>query len=128
MTTLFHALRAGDHVVACDDVYGGTFRILDKVMKPFGLETTWVDMTDPQINHLEGGSQELFAKPVYPGFNEINLAGPTSLAPPTMPLQQIPAASLPTRSCTSRACAASARSRSATCRPVTASWRSRPTS
>ena len=56
-----------------------------------------IDMVDPQINHLEGGSQELFAKPVYPGFNEINLAGPTSLAPPTMPLQQIPAASLPTR-------------------------------
>lgn len=46
MTTLFHTLRPGDHVVACDDVYGGTFRILDKVMKPFGIETTWVDMTN----------------------------------------------------------------------------------
>jgi len=48
MTTLFHTLKTGDHVVACDDVYGGTFRILDKVMKPFGIETSWVDMTDPQ--------------------------------------------------------------------------------
>lgn len=46
MTTLFHTLRPGDHVVACDDVYGGTFRILDKVMKPFGIDTTWVDMTN----------------------------------------------------------------------------------
>ncbi|MBX3251510.1 MAG: cystathionine gamma-synthase [Myxococcales bacterium] len=46
MTTLFMTLRPGDHVVACDDVYGGTFRILDKVMKPMGIETSWVDMTD----------------------------------------------------------------------------------
>ena len=45
-TVLFHVLRPGDHIVATDDVYGGTFRILDKVMKPMGLETTFVDMTD----------------------------------------------------------------------------------
>lgn len=47
-TTLFLTLSAGDHVVASDDVYGGTFRILDKVMKPLGIETSWVDMTNPE--------------------------------------------------------------------------------
>lgn len=47
MTTLLHTLRPGDHVVASDDVYGGSFRILDKVMKPMGIATTQVDMTDP---------------------------------------------------------------------------------
>lgn len=46
MTTLLSTLRPGDHVVACDDVYGGTFRLLDKVFKPFGIETTWVDLSD----------------------------------------------------------------------------------
>lgn len=46
-TTLLHTLRPGDHVVCGDDVYGGTFRIFDKVMKPMGLEATFVDMTDP---------------------------------------------------------------------------------
>jgi cystathionine gamma-synthase/cystathionine gamma-lyase len=46
MTTLFHTLRPGDHVVACDDVYGGTFRILDKVFKPLGIATSWVDLTN----------------------------------------------------------------------------------
>jgi len=50
-TVLFHTLRPGDHMVATDDVYGGTFRILDKVMKPMGIETTFVDMTD--IGNLE---------------------------------------------------------------------------
>jgi cystathionine gamma-synthase/cystathionine gamma-lyase len=46
MTTLLHTLRPGDHVVAGDDLYGGSFRILDKVMKPLGIETTQVDMSD----------------------------------------------------------------------------------
>lgn len=52
MTTLLHTLRPGDHVVACDDVYGGTFRILDKVFGPMQIETTWVDLTD--MSRLEG--------------------------------------------------------------------------
>ncbi len=46
-TTLLHTLAPGDHVVSGDDVYGGTFRIFDKVMKPLGIEATFVDMTDP---------------------------------------------------------------------------------
>jgi cystathionine gamma-synthase/cystathionine gamma-lyase len=46
MTTFMHTLRPGDHVVAGDDLYGGSFRILDKVMKPMGIETTQVDLGD----------------------------------------------------------------------------------
>jgi len=45
--TLLHALGANGHAVSGDDVYGGTFRIFDKVMRPLGLEATFVDMTDP---------------------------------------------------------------------------------
>ena len=53
MTTLLHALtKPGDHVVAGDDVYGGSFRILDKVMKPFGVTTTQVALEDASL--LEG--------------------------------------------------------------------------
>ncbi len=48
-STLLHTLRPGDHVVSSDDVYGGTFRILDKVMRPMGIETTYVDMTQPEL-------------------------------------------------------------------------------
>jgi len=44
---LLHLCDAGDHVVASDDVYGGTFRIFDKVFRRLGLEFTYVDMTDP---------------------------------------------------------------------------------
>ncbi len=38
--------KAGDHVLVGDDVYGGTFRLFDKVMKQFGIEATFLDMTD----------------------------------------------------------------------------------
>jgi cystathionine gamma-synthase/cystathionine gamma-lyase len=47
-TTVFHTLKNGDHVVCGDDVYGGTFRLLDKVMKPIGLDYTMTDMRDPE--------------------------------------------------------------------------------
>jgi cystathionine gamma-lyase len=48
-TAVLLTLRAGDHVVVCDDVYGGTFRILDKVLAQFGLEATFLDMTKPAL-------------------------------------------------------------------------------
>jgi cystathionine gamma-lyase len=44
---LMHLLDAGDHVLVSDDVYGGTFRIFDKVFRRLGLEFSYVDMSDP---------------------------------------------------------------------------------
>ena len=41
-------LTAGDHVICCDDVYGGTFRLFDKVLKKYNLEFDSVDLTVPQ--------------------------------------------------------------------------------
>jgi cystathionine gamma-lyase len=45
---LMHLLDAGDHVVASDDMYGGTFRLFDKVFKRQGLSFSFVDMRDPK--------------------------------------------------------------------------------
>lgn len=47
MTTLLLTLKSGDHVLVGDDVYGGTFRIFDKVLKDFGISATFIDMSDP---------------------------------------------------------------------------------
>jgi cystathionine gamma-lyase len=44
-TAIAMCLSAGDHVVCSDDVYGGTFRLFDKVFRRFGLTFTYVDMT-----------------------------------------------------------------------------------
>src|SRR5690348_6094328 len=37
---------AGDHVVIPDDLYGGTYRLVDKVLSRWGLEYTKVDQSD----------------------------------------------------------------------------------
>ncbi len=39
-------LSAGDHVVVSDDLYGGTYRLFARVLERYGLEFTYVDMTD----------------------------------------------------------------------------------
>ena len=46
-TAILLGLKTGDHVRCGDDVYGGTFRIFDKVMKQWGLEASFMDMSDP---------------------------------------------------------------------------------
>lgn len=44
---VFQALAPGDHVIAPDDAYYGTANLLQTVFGPWGLEATFVDMTDP---------------------------------------------------------------------------------
>ncbi len=46
--TLLHTLRPGDHILCGDDVYGGTFRLMDKVMAPMGVSSSFVDMRNPE--------------------------------------------------------------------------------
>ena len=43
------SLRPGDHVVATDDLYGGTHRLLQEVFEPLNIETSFVDMSDPDV-------------------------------------------------------------------------------
>src|SRR5437879_1423805 len=45
-TTLLLMLNPGDHVVYMEDVYGGTFRLFDKVLKRYGLTFSAVDASD----------------------------------------------------------------------------------
>jgi len=45
---VLHLLSAGDHIVLSDDLYGGTFRLADKVFKRLGIEQTYVDVIDPR--------------------------------------------------------------------------------
>jgi len=47
MDAVIRLLKAGDHVVCCDDVYGGTYRLFTQVFARFGMEFTFADMADP---------------------------------------------------------------------------------
>ncbi|HMW33600.1 MAG TPA: cystathionine gamma-synthase [bacterium] len=46
ITNIAALLNGGDHVIVSNNVYGGTFRFFDKIMKRFGLEFSWVDTSD----------------------------------------------------------------------------------
>lgn len=48
ITTITQMLNAGDHIICSDDVYGGTFRLFDKVLKKFNLEFDFIDLTSLQ--------------------------------------------------------------------------------
>jgi len=52
INTVFELLEPGDHIIAADDLYGGTFRLIDKIKtRSQGLKASFVDCTD--INNIE---------------------------------------------------------------------------
>jgi cystathionine gamma-lyase len=75
-TTVLHMLKSGDHVVAMDDMYGGTFRLFDKILRHNGIEFSFVDLTQP----------DGFIKAVKPNTKMVWLETPTN---PTLKLVDI---------------------------------------
>ncbi len=45
-STTMALFNKGDHVICGDDVYGGTYRVFEKVFRPWGLDFSFVDTTD----------------------------------------------------------------------------------
>jgi cystathionine gamma-lyase len=78
MTTVLHLLKAGDHVIAMDDMYGGTFRLFDKVLRHDGMEFSYTDLT----------VVENFTKAIKPNTKMVWLETPTN---PTLKLVDIAA-------------------------------------
>lgn len=75
-TTVLHMLKQGDHIVANDDMYGGTFRLFDKVLRHNGFEFTYTNLTDV----------ENFKKAIKPNTKMVWLETPTN---PTLKLVDI---------------------------------------
>ncbi len=75
-TTILHMLKQGDHVIANDDMYGGTFRLFDKVLRHNGLDFTYTNLTDA----------ENFKKALKPNTKLVWLETPTN---PTLKLVDI---------------------------------------
>jgi cystathionine beta-lyase/cystathionine gamma-synthase len=46
-TAVLQTLKPGDHVVAGNDIYGGTYRLLEHVLRPWGLETDYAEIANP---------------------------------------------------------------------------------
>lgn len=72
--------QSGDHVIAGENMYGGTFRLFDKVLRKYGLEFSYVDTTD--VKNIEAA--------IKPNTKLLFLETPTN---PMMSLTDIAAAS-----------------------------------
>lgn len=46
ITAVIMLFNSGDHVILTDDVYGGTFRVMTKVLNRFGIDSTFVDTSN----------------------------------------------------------------------------------
>ncbi len=45
-TTIMYLFAPGDHILVSNDVYGGTYRLFERVLAPYGLQFSYIDMTD----------------------------------------------------------------------------------
>lgn len=68
VTSVMMLLSAGDHVIITDDVYGGTFRVMSKVLARFNIEYTFVDTS----------SIEEVDKAIQPNTKAIYVETPTN--------------------------------------------------
>lgn len=82
IATTLAILNPGDHVIVCDDVYGGTYRLFDKVLKrSAGLQVSFVDLT--QADQIE--------KVILPKTRMIWVETPTNPMLKLLDLQKIAA-------------------------------------
>jgi cystathionine gamma-lyase / homocysteine desulfhydrase len=62
ITAVTMLLSSGDHIILTDDVYGGTFRVMSKVLSRFNINFTFVDTTDLELvkNAITPDTKALF--------------------------------------------------------------------
>jgi cystathionine beta-lyase/cystathionine gamma-synthase len=53
---IMKTLRPGDHVISTNDLYGGTYRLFTQIFENYGIEFSFVDMTN--IDEVENALQE----------------------------------------------------------------------
>lgn len=47
--TLLRLVKPGEHVLASNDVYGGTYRLFERVLKDYGVQFSYCDISDPDL-------------------------------------------------------------------------------
>ncbi len=75
---LMGLVKAGDHVIASKNIYGGTYRLFELVMKDYGIDYSWVDTSD--LSNIETSIKEntklvYLETPTNPMLNLTDLSG-----------------------------------------------------
>lgn len=65
-TTLLTLLKAGDHIVASNSLYGGSYNLLKVTLPRLGIDTTFVDPSDPENfrKHIKENTKAVFAESI----------------------------------------------------------------
>lgn len=82
---VMNLLSSGDHVIVTDDLYGGTYRLFSKVLVRYGLEFSYVDMSDLETVHAAiRPNTKLFwiETPTNPLLKLVDIAAVSALRPP----------------------------------------------
>lgn len=60
--SILSLVKSGDHIIVTDNVYGGTYRLFELIMKGYGLEFSWIDTsnTDNIKKAIKSNSKILF--------------------------------------------------------------------
>ncbi|SFA95114.1 MULTISPECIES: bifunctional cystathionine gamma-lyase/homocysteine desulfhydrase [unclassified Bacillus (in: firmicutes)] len=83
ITAVMMLFNSGDHIVMTDDVYGGTFRVMTKVLNRFGIEATFVDTSnlDNIKNEIRPNTKAVYLEtPTNPLLKITDIAGAAKIA------------------------------------------------
>lgn len=72
ISTVLMLLKSGDHVIVGSDVYGGTYRVFNRVFQSLGLEATFVDTSDEEAirNAIQSNTKMIYVEtPTNPLLN-----------------------------------------------------------
>jgi cystathionine beta-lyase/cystathionine gamma-synthase len=82
ITNILYLLSPGDHILMSDDAYGGTYRLIDKIIARYGVEYSMVDFTDlEQVREgLRDNTKLVIAEtPTNPYLKIVDIAGVAGL-------------------------------------------------
>lgn len=80
---VWYLLAPGDHMILSDDAYGGTYRLVSKVLARYGLEYTMVDLTDLDAVRaaIQPNTKMIWAEtPTNPYLKIVDIAGMAEIA------------------------------------------------
>jgi cystathionine gamma-lyase / homocysteine desulfhydrase len=83
ITAVFMLFNSGDHVILTDDVYGGTFRVMTKVLNRVGIDSTFVDTSnlDNIKNEIRANTRAIYIEtPTNPLLKITDIAATAKLA------------------------------------------------
>lgn len=75
--------KSGDHIISCNDLYGGTYRIFNKIFGKFGIQSSFIDMHDVQnvSNAITPQTKLIWIEtPTNPMLNIVDIAAVCAIA------------------------------------------------